>query len=120
MFRFRNHSASNKVDGRKDKEVSKMQRTWCYHNNILNAVIITFKKLFNKGIIMLLEIAGFIGIFVLILFTYGEHFRKKEVCLMASLLLLVLGFWILFTGIQIQTGTATTILTGTICRGVLT
>jgi len=56
---------------------------------------------------MYLEAVGLIGLFLLILFSFSEFFKRKEIGLIASLLLIVLGLLILTSGIQIITGTLT-------------
>jgi len=61
---------------------------------------------------MLLEIIGFWGLMELIMFAFAEFFKRKEIALIASLLLIVLGLLILVDGIQIQTGTVTTEMIG--------
>jgi len=60
---------------------------------------------------MLIETIAFYGIFLLILFTFAECFKRKEIGLIGSLLLLILGVLILTSGVQIETGllTSTTI-----------
>jgi hypothetical protein len=66
-------------------------------------------------VVMIAELVAFFGLFILILFTFAELFKHKFLGLVASFLLLILAFIILIDGIQIASGTATTILQGAFC-----
>jgi hypothetical protein len=55
---------------------------------------------------MQIEILGLFGAFILILFLFAEAARRREIGMIASLLLLILGAVILTDGIQFVAGTA--------------
>jgi hypothetical protein len=55
---------------------------------------------------MQIEILGLFGGFILILFLFAEAARRREIGMIASLLLLILGAVIITDGIQFVVGTA--------------
>jgi len=54
---------------------------------------------------MQIELLGLLGVFDLILFAFSEFSRRREIGVIASLLLLIMGFIIVIDGIQFVTGT---------------
>ena len=54
---------------------------------------------------MQIEVVGFIGLVLVVLFTFAELFKKREVAIIASILLILFGLMILTNGIQFVTGT---------------
>ena len=54
---------------------------------------------------MQIEVVGFIGLILVVLFTFAELFKKREVAIIASILLILFGLMILTNGIQFVTGT---------------
>jgi len=68
---------------------------------------------------MIADLVVFFGLMILILYAFAEMFKRPFLGVVASVLLLILAVIILNTGIQIATGTVTTILTGTTCRGII-
>jgi hypothetical protein len=55
---------------------------------------------------MLLEVAGFWGVIIVLLFLYSEISGIKAISIVPAVMLLVLGYWILsdVTGIEVRTG----------------
>lgn len=54
---------------------------------------------------MQIEVVGFIGLVLVVLFTFAELFKKREVAIIASILLILFGLMIIVSGIQFVTGT---------------
>ena len=53
---------------------------------------------------MELEVFTFIGLFILSLLVFGEKFNRKELCIMGSILLVILGLLVFVDGITVATG----------------
>lgn len=65
---------------------------------------------------MLLEIVGFVGAFIVLLYYFAEQ-KKPLLGLAGSVVMMVLGFWILSDGLQIRTGEQVTEATASLENG---
>lgn len=65
---------------------------------------------------MLLEVIGFMGAFIVLLFYFAEQ-KKPVLGLAGSITLMVLSFWILSDGIQIRSGELVTETTASLDNG---